>query len=114
MAKISCGVGILHKIKIFLPTFTLLCVYYSLVHSHLSYGIIIWGSTYTSHLGKFTLLQNKGIRAVGGAEWNESSSPLHYKFKVLQLHIYKYELANFMHFAQNKTLPTPLINFLTM
>ena len=52
------------------------------------------------------------IRAVGGAEWNESSSPLYYKFKVLKFRdIYKYELAKFMHHVQNKTLPTPLLNF---
>ena len=52
------------------------------------------------------------VRAVGGAEWNESSSPLYYKFKVLKFHdIYKHELAKFMHHVQNKTLPTPLLNF---
>ena len=45
VAKISRGVCILHKIKNFLPTSTLLRVYYSLVHTHLSHGIIIWGST---------------------------------------------------------------------
>ena len=44
VAKISPGVGFLYKIKNFLPTSTLLCVYYSRVHTHLSYGIIIWGS----------------------------------------------------------------------
>ena len=110
VAKISRGVGILYKIKNFLPTSTLLCVYYSHVHTHLSYGIIIWGSTYKSHLEKLTSLQNKAIRAVGGAGWNESSSPLYYKFKVLKFHdIYKYELAKFMHHVQNKTLPTPLL-----
>ena len=58
------------------------------------------------------MLQNKAIRAVGGAEWNESSSPLYYKFKVLKFHdIYKYELAKFMHHVQHNTLPTPLKNF---
>ena len=110
LAKISRGVGILYKIKNFLPTSTLLCVYYSLVHTHLSYGIIIWGSTHKSHLEKLTSLQNKAIRAVGGAGWNESSSPLCYKFKVLKFHdIYKYELAKLMLYVQNKTLPTPLL-----
>ena len=74
VAKISRGVGILYKIKNVLPPSTLLCVYYSLVHTHLSYGIIIWKSTYKLHLEKLSLLQNKALQAVGGAEWNESSS----------------------------------------
>ena len=36
VAKISHDVGILYKIKNFLPTSTLLCVYYGLVHTHQS------------------------------------------------------------------------------
>ena len=63
VAKISRSFGILYKIKNFLPTSTLLCVYYSLVHTHLSYGIITWGSTYKSHLEKLSSHQNKAIRA---------------------------------------------------
>ena len=78
VAKISRGVGILKKIKNLLPTSPLLCVYYSLGHSHLSYDIIIPRSTYKSYLGKAASLQKKAIRAVGGAEWNQSSSPLYY------------------------------------
>ena len=54
VAKILRGVGILYKIKNFLPTSTLLCVYYSLEHTHLSYGIIhghasSYGDQYTNH-----------------------------------------------------------------
>ena len=41
VSKVSCGLCILYKIKNFLSTLTFLCVYYSLVHTHLSYGIII-------------------------------------------------------------------------
>ena len=109
MAEISRGVGILHKIKSFLPTSALLYVYYSLMYLHLSYGIIIWGSTYKSYLGKLISLQNKAIRAVGGAEWNESSSSLYYRFKVLKLHdLYKYKLVKLKHYVENKTLRTPL------
>ena len=68
-----------------------------------------------SHLGKLTSLQNKAIQAVNSAEWNESSSPPYNKLKELKIYdTYKYELAKFMPFVQNKTLPTTLINFLTM
>ena len=85
------------------------------MHTYLSYGIIIRGSTYKSHLGRLSSLQNKAIRVFGGAEWNESSSSLRHKFKLLKIHgIYKSELAKFMHYEQSKTLPPPLMNFLTM
>ena len=82
------------------------------MHSHLSYGIIIWGSTYKLYLGKLTSLQNKAIGVLGGAEWNESSFPLYYKFKVLKLHdMYRYKLAKIMHHVDDKNLLTPLMNF---
>ena len=82
------------------------------MHTHLSYGIIIWGSTYKSHLERLSSLQNKAIRAVGGAEWNESSSPLYYKFKVLKFYdIYKYELAKFMIFINMNFYKYNIMNF---
>ena len=41
-------------------------------HHHMGINIQI-------HLEKLSSLQNKAIRDVGGAEWNESSSSLYYK-----------------------------------
>ena len=41
---------------------------------------------FTLTVEKLSSLQNKAIQAVGGAERNESSSPLYYKFKVLKFH----------------------------
>ena len=50
--KIARSVGILTKLKTILPNQNLLQLYYTLVHSHLTYEISIWGSTYPSHLQK--------------------------------------------------------------
>jgi len=43
--KISRSVGILSKLKYYLPEGALLKLYYSMVHSHLNYGLAIWGNT---------------------------------------------------------------------
>ena len=37
------------------------CLYYSLVHSHLNYGNILWGSAYQYRLHKLVKLQNKCV-----------------------------------------------------
>ena len=41
--KISKAIGIIGKIKNFLPINTLRILYFSLVNSHLDYGILNWG-----------------------------------------------------------------------
>ncbi len=41
--KISLCMGILNRLKHFLPIQTKILIYNSLVHSHLNFGILIWG-----------------------------------------------------------------------
>ena len=33
-----------------------------MVHSHLSYGIVIWGNTHDNHLKELIILQNKAVK----------------------------------------------------
>ena len=41
--KCSRNIGMLNKLKRFLPTTIMLTSYHTLIHSHLSYGIMVWG-----------------------------------------------------------------------
>ena len=41
--KLSTNAGILNKRKNLLPSFIMKTLYLSLSHSHLNYGILIWG-----------------------------------------------------------------------
>ena len=79
--KVSRSVGILSKLKYFLPQDALLKLYYALIHSHLNYGILAWGNTYHSYLLKLMRLQNKAIRVVTCSGWNNSAFPLFKKTK---------------------------------
>jgi len=45
--KIACAVGIMCKLKYYLPQNAMLN---ALVHTHLNYEILIWGNTYLSYL----------------------------------------------------------------
>ena len=49
-SKIAKGLGILFTLNQIFTYNALLMLYYALVHPHLTYGILIWGSTYKSHL----------------------------------------------------------------
>ena len=43
--KVTKGIGILFKLNKILTSNALLVLYYALIHPHLTYGILIWGST---------------------------------------------------------------------
>ena len=73
--KISRAVGIISKLRHFLPTNALLNVYYAFIHPHLLYGLPIWGLSFPSHLKKLTVLQNKAIKLIGGGLPRDRATP---------------------------------------
>ena len=74
-AKISKSVGLLYKAKYYLPSKSLLTLYYALVYPYLTYCNLIWTSTYVTNLQRIYLLQKKAVRAISKAD---------YKVKVLE------------------------------
>ena len=49
-AKISKSVGLLYKAKYYLPSNSLLTLYYTLIYPYLTYCSLIWASTYVTNL----------------------------------------------------------------
>ena len=78
--KASLSVGILSKVKNYLPTHALFKLYYTLVDSHLLYGLIVWGNTYPTYLSRLITLQNKALRIVTKSGWYQNVLPLDQKF----------------------------------
>ena len=104
--KVSRNEGIIKKLKHFLPTPALLMLYYSIVYPHILYGIIIWGSTYTSHLNNLQLIQNKAVRAICSLNWREHVTPCFHRLKILKIKdVAKLEIAKFVHQSVNHSLP---------
>ena len=109
---ISCSVGILTKLKSFILQQTLLQLYYSLVHSHLTYGITIWDSTHTMYLQKHQNLQNRALKVVCNVPFLSSAKPFYKKLNIITIHdTFKPKIATFVYNC-NKTLnPTPFLNY---
>ena len=96
--KISRAVGILYNLKFVLPSKSLVTLYYSFIHSHLLYGLVVWGSTFPTYLDRLAALQNKAIRVIGGCNYNDSATPLYLEFEVLKLaELYKLEVAKLVY-----------------
>ena len=81
-------------------------LYYALVHPHLTYSILIWGSTYKSKLNTLQLLQNKAMRAITKQRSSDRITPIYRRLLVLKINdLYKLETAKFVHQFSNKSLP---------
>ena len=60
--KISRSIGIMYKLRPFLPLKVMRNVYYSLIYSHIIYAIEAWGSACKTELGKILILQKRAMR----------------------------------------------------
>ena len=73
--KISRAVGIMSKLKNFIPKSALLHIYNSLIVSHMNYGLIVWGRC-NSHTSQVEKLQKKAIRILNNVKYNSHTSSL--------------------------------------
>ena len=110
--KISRSVGILNKLKPYFSQRTLLQLYHSLVHSHLTYGISVWGSTHKTYLQKIQYLQNRALKIVCNVPYRSSAKPLFRQLNILTIQdTFKLEVAKFVYNCNKRLSPTPFFNF---
>ena len=89
-------------------------LYYSLIHSHLSYGTMLWGSAFQYRLRQLEVIQKKSVRNIckGGpcnVGYNAHTSPLFKQLSIPKLNdIYNTQLCKLMFLFTNGTLPCPL------
>ena len=101
--KISRSIGILNKLKRFLPQVTLCLLYSSLVLSHLNYGILAWGYQ-TERLFK---LQKKAVRLISLGKFNSHTDPFFKKLHLLKIKdIHKLQELKFYYKLKNNQLPS--------
>ena len=105
--KVSRGLGIIAKLKPFLKDNLIRTIYFSVVYSHLYYGIQAWGSADPTIRNKLEILQNKAVRILSGVQYFQiygqepgplpSSEPLYKKLEILKIHdIYELSISNFV------------------
>ena len=82
--KIKRSIGMLSKIRNYVTPKVLTQPYYSLIYPYLTYGIVIWGNTYKSTLYPIVMLQKKAVQIITFSNFDEHSSPLFYRLKILK------------------------------
>ena len=104
--KLSKSIGILTKLKYFLPSNILLKIYNILVLPHLNYCIGVWGNTESYNLERLFLLQKKAIRSIGHTGFLDHTAPLFKRFKLLKIkEMVRFSIGKFMYKYNNKASP---------
>ncbi len=74
--KISKTIGIISRLRHFVPTNTLLNIYRSLVFPYLQFGIALWGQAANIHMDKLLKLQKRVLRLIYFTDYKAHAVPL--------------------------------------
>ena len=100
--KISKYVGILNRLKRYLPNYILKTIYYSLIQSNLNYSLLLWGF----NCGRLKTLQKKAIRIICNSKYNSHTEPLMKKLEILKLEdMFKLNMLKWYYRYVKKQLP---------
>ena len=100
--KISKTVGILNKLRSFLPSDVLQTIYNTLILPHLIYGILAWGR----HTNAIHKIQKRAIRIIAASKYNAHTEPLLKQLHLLKAcDICKLQELKFYHKLINRHLP---------
>ena len=105
--KISRTIGVMNKLKHYLPVYTLKTIYNSLINSYLNYGVLCWGLKQNGLIK----LQNKAVRIITNARFNAHADPIFKKLNILKVtDIATRKLYNFYYRYTKKSLPCYFLN----
>ena len=111
---ISRNIGIINKLKWYLPRNVLLTLYSTLVLPYLNYGILAWGNATVSQIQKILLLQKKAMRIICHSDYRAHTDSLFKGNNILKINdIYSLNLGTFMYQLKKKDLPKVFHNMFT-
>ena len=110
--KISRSLFALNRVKNILPPDILKSLYFSLVQSHLMYGIQAWGSS--SYISQLESSQKRAMRIINNKAYNSHTAPLFKKSNILQIgDLYNLHAALFAHDFKHNLLPHSFRKYFT-
>jgi Reverse transcriptase (RNA-dependent DNA polymerase) len=115
LSKLSKSSFIINRSKNFLPKSSLLTLYYSLFHSHLSYCTTIASCTSKTNVEKIFKAQKKVIRAITNSPYNAHTEPLFTSLGILPYtKLITQSQLHFMHSYHYKYSPPTFTNTWTL
>lgn len=109
-SKIAKAVFALSQIKHFLPSKVLKTIYFALVHSQLSFGLLAWGKSIHSH--RLNKLQKQAVRIINKSKYRAHTEPLFKKDNILKMdNLYTLQAALFIFDYKHNKLPQSFNDF---
>ena len=104
----------MYKLREFMNINVLKSIYYSLIYSHIVYGIQVWGSACPTELDCILILQNKAVRMMTYSDHYSPSSghyshacPLFKKLGILKVgDVFKFHVIKFIFSCLCKNTPS--------
>ena len=83
MYFLSCTsiIGVLCRLKNYLPKHILRTIYNSLILPHLQYAVLTWGFK----MGRVELLQKRAVRVISSSKYNAHTEPLVKQLNLLKV-----------------------------
>ena len=104
--KIRKDVGIIYKLRHFVTRQVLMMIYNAFILPHITYGIEVWGGTYTTYLNQIFVIQKRAVRAMTFKNHMDHSMPLFYECKILDLYkLYHLMICTYMYDLIHGTTP---------
>lgn len=108
--KLSSAAGIFRRISKYLNDFTRRAIFFSLFHSHLSYGIEIWGSANKTRIATLQTIQNKAIKNLYQLDRREPTKKMHENRNLLPVNfVHLHKILNITHNIMSHQIHTNTI-----
>ena len=97
-SKLAKSIGILNKLKYYLPLIVMKTLYRTFIQPYLLYGLQSWYSTYSNNTKSVVMLQKRAIRTITNSDYLAHTGPLFKALSILQIdHLFKYQILTYMY-----------------
>ena len=104
--KISKIVGVISRLRHFVPFCTLRSIYQSLILPYLTHDLTAWGQAANTHLNKLLLLQKRALRLMYFLNPRSHAIPSFISSKILPIHLlYLEAILHSMYDVSNNSAP---------
>jgi hypothetical protein len=105
--KLNRSLFCINRAKNYLTAKAMKTLYYSLIHSHLTYCSIIISCSNNNNLKKISMVQKKAIRIIDNKKYNDHTAPIFKKLEILPYDkLIKLAKLKFMHAVTYNYSPT--------
>ena len=110
-SKISKTIGVIARLRHFVPSSTLLTLYRSLISPYLLYGLTVWGQAPQIYLNQIHVIQKRVLRLIYFAPYRSSAVSVFVSSVCLPIRLLYFKaMSIFMHDVLNNLSPRNISN----